>query len=141
MSDEEFESEWDAITAGLELNPATELPDVTPPEPTPPRATNASTAPRDWVPEPEDDTFDPDLLDPSLTSPTTPPSSPYAVLLWLVPVVMVVLALFVNAGLLPGGKWMVAVLSIAAIGGAAIAVFASSPHEDDEDPYDDGARL
>jgi hypothetical protein len=160
-SDQHFDEEWQKIVSSMEGEFASaeaefaqrpsaseELP-VQPPQPADESAGTRVAGPRDWSPPAEDDagpydpdtSIDPDTIDPSLLEPLRPAPPHNAYLLWLIPAVLVGYALLSGLNIVPGGGWMVGICLIAAIGATATILFAFTPHRDDTDPSDDGARI
>lgn len=106
---------------------------------------SAASGPRDWTPTSEeaDDFFDyDDALD--ILNPSTGPStkgSRHSAALWVTAVGAIVVSLLMVFSVLPGGGVLGGALGLLGFACGAIAAFASSPHEGDIDPFDDGARV
>ncbi|MBE6483697.1 MAG: DoxX family protein [Actinomycetaceae bacterium] len=100
--------------------------------------------PRDWTPASEDDdeffSYEDDVLA-QIPEADDTPVSPLAVALWVAAGVTLTGAIAILIGLLPGSGGLAGTMIAASFILGAFAAFASSPRDDDIDPFDDGARV
>ena len=130
------------------LSPDTEpLADSVADEEAEPAASRAS-GPRDWTPSAEQESGEEanldfeDALD--VLNPSTGPSSvgsAHSGMLWLIAGGAILVSLLMVFSVLPGGGVFAGALGLVGFGCGAFAAFASAPHQEDIDPFDDGARL
>ncbi len=107
-----------------------------------------ASGPRDWTPAEEDGPQEDGFLDYQdaidVLNPVTGPSSagsPNSAMLWLLAGGFILVSLLMVFSVIPGGGVFGGALGFVGFGCGAFAAFASSPHEEDVDPFDDGARL
>lgn len=106
-----------------------------------------SHGPRDWTPSEEEiedqEFFDyqdaTDILNP--TTGTSSAGSRYSAAAWVAAVAAMFVSVLMVFSVIPGGGVLAGALGFIGFGCGAFAAFASSPHQEDIDPFDDGARL
>lgn len=106
------------------------------------------SGPRDWTPT-EDERLDvEDVLDfqdavgiLGAGTDEPPASSPHFRTLWIAAGVAIVASIVMAFGWVPGGSFSAGALGLAGFACGAFAAFASAPHAEDVDPFDDGARV
>ncbi|MFT0847966.1 hypothetical protein VR010_09440 [Actinomycetaceae bacterium L2_0104] len=106
-----------------------------------------ASGPRDWTPSEEEfeegaDLDFEDALD--ILNPSEGPSSigsSHSGMLWMIAGGAILVSLLMAFSVLPGGGVFAGALGLVGFGCGAFAAFASAPHQEDIDPFDDGARL
>ncbi len=106
------------------------------------------SGPRDWTPAEDEELDTEDVLDfqdavgiLGTGTDEPPASSPHFRMLWIVAGVAIVASVVMAFGWVPGGGFLAGALGLAGFACGAFAAFASAPHAEDVDPFDDGARV